>query len=80
MSLEEGGKLSDVLIFIELCIFIVSLVNSILKEPEEYSVAIARITQNAKAIFEPVNAVEKECVGRKVQQIYQNYVMTAGSN
>jgi hypothetical protein len=54
------------------------LVNFILKEPEEYSAAKARITQNAKAIFGLVNAVEKEYVGRKVQQICQNYAMIAG--
>jgi len=32
MSLEEGGHLSDILVFKELCIFIGSLVNFVLNE------------------------------------------------
>lgn len=78
MSLEEGGYLGDFLLFKELCIFIISLVNFILNEPEEYSVVRAKITQNAKVNSGPVRVVEKEFVGRKVPQTYQNSVMIAG--
>lgn len=78
MSLKEGGRLNNVLLFKGLCIFIVSLVNFISKEPEEYSVARAKITQTVKANSGYVNAVEKEFAGRKVPQTYQNCAMIVG--
>jgi len=78
MSLEEGGKSGDILLSKLLCHFMVSLVNFTSREPEEYSVARAIIMPNAKANFGLANVVEKECVGKKVRQIYRNFVMIAG--
>jgi len=78
MSLQEGGKSSDILLFRVLCHFLILLVNSISRKPEDYSVARAKITSNAKANSGLVNVAKKEYVGKKVQLICQKSAMIAG--
>jgi len=55
-----------------------SLVKSISRELEEFLAARAKITPNAKANFGLANIVEKEYVGKKVQQICLKYAMIVG--
>lgn len=78
MSLQEGGNLSGVLLFMGLCIFMISLVNFISRQLGKYPVARAKITHCAKVNFGIVNVAEKEYVGKKAQKICPNYVMIAG--
>ena len=56
----------------------VSLVNFISREPEEFMVTKATITHNAKANFGLVSVAKKEFVGKKVQKIYLKYAMIVG--
>ena len=67
----------DILLFRELCIFTISLVNFISRKPGEYSVARERIKRTAKANFGLANVAEKEFVGKKAQKICLNYAMIA---
>ena len=78
MSLQEGGKSSDILLFTRICHFLISLVNSISRKPEEYSVARAKTMPFVKANSGLVNAAEKEYAGKKVRLIYQKSVMIVG--
>ena len=67
--------MGDILFFRSLYVFLVSLVNFISREPKEYSVTRAKITQNARANFEPVNVAERICWEGCLK-----YAMLVGSN
>lgn len=78
MSLQEGGNLSDILLFRWLCIFMISLVNFILRKLEEFSAAKVIIIHNVEKNSGFVNAAEKEYAGKRVQKIYLKSAMIAG--